>query len=114
MYIVQKDLNVQLMEKVAEKKMTEKYTAIRKNCVDAVAKTLIAGGLPLNKKYKKKKIPTPGEQILKKIRIRFENILRRSPLPFVLSRASEVGSPTNPPWAPGSDKTRGQGALQKF
>ena len=29
----------------------------------------------------------------------------------ILSRASEVGSPTNPPWAPGSDKTRGQGSL---
>ncbi len=28
---------------------------------------------------------------------------------YILSRASEVGSPTNPPWAPGNDKTRGQG-----
>ncbi len=28
-----------------------------------------------------------------------------------LSRASEVGSPTNPPWTPGSDKTRGQGSF---
>ncbi len=28
-----------------------------------------------------------------------------------ISRASEVGSPTNPPWAPGSDKTRGQGSF---
>ncbi len=27
---------------------------------------------------------------------------------YILSRASEVGSPTNPPWAPGSDKTRGK------
>ncbi len=29
---------------------------------------------------------------------------------YILSRASKVGSPTNPPWAPGSDKTRGQGS----
>ncbi len=29
---------------------------------------------------------------------------------FILSLASEVGSPTNPPWAPGSNKTRGQGS----
>ncbi len=32
----------------------------------------------------------------------------------ILSRASEVGSPTNPPWAPGSDKTRGQGSFGPF
>ncbi len=32
----------------------------------------------------------------------------------VLSRASEVGSPTNPPWAPGSDKTQGQGSFGLF
>ncbi len=32
----------------------------------------------------------------------------------ILSRASEVGSPTNPPWAPGSDKTRGQGSFDFF
>ncbi len=29
----------------------------------------------------------------------------------ILSRASEVGSPINPPWAPGSNKTRGQGSF---
>ncbi len=29
----------------------------------------------------------------------------------ILSRVSEVGSPTNPPWAPGSNKTRGQGSF---
>ncbi len=29
----------------------------------------------------------------------------------ILSRASEMGSPTNPPWASGSDKTRGQGSF---
>ncbi len=28
---------------------------------------------------------------------------------LILSHAREVGSPTNPPWASGSDKTRGQG-----
>ncbi len=32
----------------------------------------------------------------------------------VLSRASEMGSPTNPPWAPGSDKTQGQGSFGPF
>ncbi len=32
----------------------------------------------------------------------------------ILSRASEVGSPTSPPWAPGSDKTRGQGSFGPF
>ncbi len=32
----------------------------------------------------------------------------------ILSRASEAGSPTNPPWAPGSGKTRGQGSYTKF
>ena len=31
-----------------------------------------------------------------------------------MSRASEVESPTNPSWAPGSDKTRGQGSLGPF
>ena len=31
----------------------------------------------------------------------------------ILSRASEAGSPTNPPWALGSDKTRGQGFKKK-
>ncbi len=31
-----------------------------------------------------------------------------------LSRAIEVGSPTNPPWAPGSDKTLGQGSLTTY
>ncbi len=30
---------------------------------------------------------------------------------YILSRASEVGSPINPPWAPGSDKTWGQGSF---
>ncbi len=33
---------------------------------------------------------------------------------IVLSRSCEVGSPTNPPWAPGSDKTRGQGSFGPF
>ncbi len=33
---------------------------------------------------------------------------------FILSRASEMGSPTNPPWAPGSDKTQGQGSFGPF
>ncbi len=33
---------------------------------------------------------------------------------YILSRASEVGSPTNPPWAPGSNKTRGQGSFGPF
>ncbi len=33
---------------------------------------------------------------------------------IVLSHASEVGSPTNPPWAPGSDKTRGQGSFGRL
>ena len=33
---------------------------------------------------------------------------------IMLSRASEVGSPTNSPWAPGSDKTRGQGSFGPF
>ncbi len=33
---------------------------------------------------------------------------------YILSRASEVGSPANPPWAPGSDKTRGQGSFGPF
>ncbi len=32
----------------------------------------------------------------------------------ILSRASEAGSPTNPPWAPGSDKTRGQESFGPF
>ncbi len=32
----------------------------------------------------------------------------------ILSRANEVGSPTNPPWAPGSDKTQGQGSYKKI
>ncbi len=32
----------------------------------------------------------------------------------ILSRASEVGSPTNPPWAPDSDKTQGQGCFSPF
>ncbi len=32
----------------------------------------------------------------------------------ILSRASELGSPTNPPWGPGSDKTRGQGSFGPF
>ncbi len=32
----------------------------------------------------------------------------------VLSRASELGSPTNPPWAPGSDMTRGLGSFGQF
>ncbi len=40
----------------------------------------------------------------------FSSILRV----FILSRASEAGSPTNPPWAPGSDKTRGQGSFGAF
>ena len=30
---------------------------------------------------------------------------------IILSPASEVGSPTNPPWAPGSNKTWGRGIL---
>ena len=30
---------------------------------------------------------------------------------YIVSLASEVGSPTNPPWAPGSDKTPGQGSF---
>ncbi len=33
---------------------------------------------------------------------------------MILSRASEAGYPTNPPWAPGSDKTRGQGSFGPF
>ena len=33
-------------------------------------------------------------------------------LSIILSRASELGSPTNPPWAPGSNKTWGKGSLQ--
>ncbi len=36
----------------------------------------------------------------------FMNYLITSKISF---RASVVGSPTNPPWAPGSDKIRGQG-----
>ncbi len=32
----------------------------------------------------------------------------------MLSRASKVGSPRNPPWAPGCDKTRGQGSFGPF
>ena len=31
--------------------------------------------------------------------------------PNILSPASEVGSSTNPPWAPGSNETRGQGSF---
>ncbi len=34
--------------------------------------------------------------------------------PIILSCAREVGSPTNPPWAPSSDKTRGQGSFGLF
>ncbi len=37
-------------------------------------------------------------------------ILRRT----ILSRTSEVEYPTNPPWAPGSDKTWGQGSFGLF
>ncbi len=33
---------------------------------------------------------------------------------FIVSRASEAGSPTNLPWAPGSDKTLGQGSFGPF
>ncbi len=33
---------------------------------------------------------------------------------YVLSSASEVGSPTNPPWALDSDKARGQGSFGPF
>ena len=29
----------------------------------------------------------------------------------ILLHASKVGSPTNPPWAPGTDKTQGQGSF---
>ncbi len=32
----------------------------------------------------------------------------------ILSSASEVGSPTIPPWAPGSDKTQGLGSFGPF
>ncbi len=35
-------------------------------------------------------------------------------LAYILSCASEVGSPTNPTWDPGSDKTRGQGSYTNF
>ena len=31
--------------------------------------------------------------------------------PYILSHASEMGSPSNPPWALGSDKTKGQGSF---
>ncbi len=33
---------------------------------------------------------------------------------IVACQRGEVGSPTNPPWAPGSDKTQGQGSFGPF
>ncbi len=51
----------------------------------------------------------------RQIAMEFENgMLQLVTIYYILSRASEVGSPTNPPWAPGSDKTQGQGSFGPF
>ncbi len=59
-FIVEKELDRSAMEKMAEHKMKELYCVRRENCVDAVAETLIAGGLDELTDYQRWGIPTPG------------------------------------------------------
>ncbi len=61
-YIVDRDLDAEALQKKAEEVTENTYRGVGKNCVHAVAKTLIAGGLTELNEYKNwANIATPGK-----------------------------------------------------
>ena len=61
MFVVKGKLNVPEMERVGKITLDEKYCVWDRNCVNAVVRTLHAGGLRGLGKYTRLKVPHPSK-----------------------------------------------------